>query len=518
MARTSTIIKEVVSSLNSKKVSTNPSTFSVAGVGNSVGFLYENIRNFIDYKEEHLLRRNAIERILKRKLLIQGELGEGEGVVKELIWAQYLNNDSVTLSQVDQVNRTLIKYSHLLKAHSSKIKEEKFKGWIIGVMSAEVDEMLAPQRVQETLVRAMFRFVSQKVDLPGLKDSEKEVQIFLAVRKVLFKEDIPTLRFHLLLTYFPQWLKAPPDLVEQFSNHAGLVHQKIEAQIVSPINAKLVKILRQFAPSFLILKDVIDNNDNFDKLIENETEFKQAIEKACERRYSHAKKKLGRSIFRSTVYILVTKMMLAYIIEMPLDLLLYGRVSLFPLAVNIIFPPVLMYAVGSSIKVPGKRNTERISKMISEISYGSSDADSPLITPLAVKTNYLTRVFAAIYIFGFAVSFGLMIILLRRLDFGLVSGALFLFFLSVVSFFAYRIRLSAQEFRVDYSREGLTSALIDFFTLPFLQVGQWLSTKFAQINIFMFILDFIIEAPFKAFIEIAENWIEFIKQKKEEII
>jgi len=53
--------------------------------------------------------------------------------------------------------------------------------------------------------------------------------------------------------------------------------------------------------------------------------------------------------------------------------------------------------------------------------------------------------------------------------------------------------------------------------LPFLKVGQFVSEKISKINIFVFILDFIIEAPFQVFLEVIEDWFAFLKQKKEEI-
>ena len=39
-----------------------------------MAFFYEKIRNTVDYKEDHLLRKNAIARILKRQIVIEGLL------------------------------------------------------------------------------------------------------------------------------------------------------------------------------------------------------------------------------------------------------------------------------------------------------------------------------------------------------------------------------------------------------------------------------------------------------------
>ena len=66
-------------------------------------------------------------------------------------------------------------------------------------------------------------------------------------------------------------------------------------------------------------------------------------------------------------------------------------------------------------------------------------------------------------------------------------------------------------------KENLLSLLADFFYTPILEVGKWLSEKFSRLNVFIFILDFIIEAPFKVFVEIADEWSKYVKERREEI-
>jgi hypothetical protein len=67
-------------------------------------------------------------------------------------------------------------------------------------------------------------------------------------------------------------------------------------------------------------------------------------------------------------------------------------------------------------------------------------------------------------------------------------------------------------------RQGLLEPLMDFFLLPVLQAGQFLSGEIAKINIFIFIFDFVLEAPLKVIFEVAEEWIRFVRAKKDEIV
>jgi hypothetical protein len=54
-------------------------------------------------------------------------------------------------------------------------------------------------------------------------------------------------------------------------------------------------------------------------------------------------------------------------------------------------------------------------------------------------------------------------------------------------------------------------------TLPFIRLGRFLSLNFSKVNIFVFILDFIIEAPLKIVLQAIEEWLAFFKEKKEDI-
>ena len=86
----------------------------------------------------------------------------------------------------------------------------------------------------------------------------------------------------------------------------------------------------------------------------------------------------------------------------------------------------------------------------------------------------------------------------------------------MVFFFGYRVRLITKDYVIQ-EKEGALTSFTDFLFLPILRVGQILSAELAQINFLIFVFDFVIEAPFKAFFEILEEWFKFIRIKKEEI-
>jgi hypothetical protein len=81
----------------------------VSQVLGPLAFFYERVRNALDYKGEHLVRRNAIERILRRQIWERKSYDPADlagTLIKELIWARYLKNDSVPKRKLKVIFRT----------------------------------------------------------------------------------------------------------------------------------------------------------------------------------------------------------------------------------------------------------------------------------------------------------------------------------------------------------------------------------------------------------------------------
>src|SRR3989344_2127863 len=111
------IINELLGSLNQAKVAESKVPERPIHISELTGlpaFAYEKLRNIIDYKEENLLRKNAISRFFKRKFLIpQFNLqptATARELVRELILSRYVANDSVDESQLGQIGVILNKY------------------------------------------------------------------------------------------------------------------------------------------------------------------------------------------------------------------------------------------------------------------------------------------------------------------------------------------------------------------------------------------------------------------------
>jgi hypothetical protein len=231
---------------------------------------------------------------------------------------------------------------------------------------------------------------------------------------------------------------------------------------------------------------------------------------------NYAKKRLRRGMVRTIVYLFLTKILIALAVEVPIEQLLYKHIDNTALIINIAFPPILMLMVGLLIRLPGKDNIIKIQKLIKQLlsSEGIIVREVKSVTPKKFWPRFFLRL---IYVLMFGVSFGLIAWFLHRWHFTWISSLIFLFFLSVVSFFAFRLRLSAREFVVIERQEGFSTVIIDFFSYPILRAGQWLSVTISRVNILIILMDVLIEAPFKFILSGLEIWFAYMREQKEEL-
>ena len=195
------------------------------------------------------------------------------------------------------------------------------------------------------------------------------------------------------------------------------------------------------------------------------------------------------------------------------------EVKYYSLVINVLFPPALLFLIALMTSVPADDNTAQIQTGIEEIVFSQKREKHPVKLSYPTKRKAATSIiFGFFYTVTFLLSFGLVIWALVQIEFSLVSIVIFLFFLSLISFFGIRLGRFAKAYSVIETRERLFSFIANFFYVPIVAMGKWLTETFSQINVFIFLLDFIIEAPFKIFVEMFEQWTAYVKERKEGIV
>ena len=498
-----------------------------------LAFYYEKIRNSVDYKEEYLLRKNSILRNLKRQIVLEGSLKSvnaeeaAKNLLVELIRAGYLPNNKLPEAKIGEIAAVISKYLELRLLGLPKITQEKVKNkinrWIFALAAAEIEEKLDLNPVRQTAISNLYELLSGHIALPegSIYQRDREIQIYLSIHRVFMKFDNDMLEFLLLKYYNANWTKAGDKEIKYLSDHLEATKAEIDAQINHPLTAQLNKITNRYAVYSTILNDVISDNPIgvYESFKSDPKVFPRLVKKFAQKRYHEAKVKLRRAAVRSIIYIFLTKMVLAVILEVPFTLWLGEILNYNSLAINVIFPPALLFFIVLFTRMPSEANTEKIVQGVEEIVFKEKERKEPLVLRQPLKRRRgVNAAFALIYAITFFITFGLVIYFLDKIQFTFVSIIIFLFFLTLVSFFSLRIRKVAREMYIIERRENIFSFIMDFFYVPIIEVGKWLNEKFSRINFFVFILDFIIEAPFKIFIDIAEEWTKYVKERKEEIM
>jgi len=520
------LLKGFIDAKKTEFVPREATKVKVDKIVSKLALLYEKLRNVIDYNEERLIRRNAIKRILKRKVLYK-ILSKNSALplTEELIRAAYLENDKITESKVKLVADSIDKYLTLRDCLAPRFQTKKLKNelteFILGILACEIEEILVPELREKALVDCMYSVVRKNVPLQGTGLSEKELDIiyYVNVYRALLKYDPILVNYLLFKLSIPNWSKASKTDIDWTCQNFLKIRKTIDKLLTNPNSERLHRLFKQYTIIFLILRDIIDDDPSTaGQIFSDPQKLNDSVREAVNHRYKMAQGKLRRSLVRSIIYIFITKMLLALILEFPVDIFIEKKINYTSLITNITFPPLLMLLVGASIRVPSTKNTDRIVRLINEIVYEESNEGLYQKVSKAKAGGFLSRqLFRIVYLIMYVVTFGLIIYLLRLVNFNAVNIVIFLLFLSVVSFFGFRIRQSARELKVLPKRESFLTLMVDFFSIPILKAGRWLSLNLSRINIFIFIMDIIIEAPFKTLIEIFEDWLSFIREKKEEI-
>lgn len=501
-----------------------------------MSFYYEKIRNVVDYKEEYLLKKNAIARILKRQLVIEGAItapvSKSRDIAKhlliELIRAAYLPNNKLPETKIDEIGEVIEKYV-LLRRYSLDYNKENNKitgdltKWIIIMAACDIEERLGRNKVEQAVISDLYDNLSKNIQLRD--DSEhkedREIQIYIAIHRLFLRYDNDLTSFLLFKYYNSNWHDAGEDDIKKIGRNIDALERAIQNQLNHPLAKQINKIVKRYTGFFSILTDVIAENpvEIYESIKTDPKAFSRNIKNVCIKRYKQAKKKLWRAAVRSIIYIFVTKSIFAVALEVPASRWFSEEINPLALAINVSFPAALLFLAVLFTKLPSEANTNKIIEGINEISFTEYERKDPFVLQRPAKrSKSANAVFGIIYTITFLISVYAVIWALDKIGFHWVSIAIFLFFLAFVSFFAIRIRKNVRELIVIEPKENIITFFVDFFYVPIVSAGKWLSEKFSRINVFVFILDFIIEAPFKIFVEIAEEWTKYVKERKEEIV
>ncbi len=503
----------------------NSATIHVDEVASRVAAFYEKIRGVVDWREEHLMRKAAIERNLKRRLLLKQNGDDiATHLVSELIRGGHFPNDKIEESKILEVQKAIDKYIFILEnAPPSSVEKLKFQlyDWILGVAACEVEAILDPPQREIALIEYMEEIMKERIKLSAIikiSEAEKETQIYVAIQKALFKFDPPLIYYNLLKREYTDWKNLPLPLLEEITKNIYQIWEKLEKTVFHPLAEKFYRICEKYDTPFLILNDIISANPSeSQKNLDNPEILEGQIQTAYNKRLGTLKERLSRAALYATLSIFITKMLLALAIEIPFDKYVTGQFSYPALGFNIVIPPLLMFFIVLSIRPPKKENFQVVIMEVMKNVYTTERKDVYEIKPRSKRGFIINTIITIFYLSAFVVSFGLIFWGLQKIEFGILSIIIFLIFISLISFAGVRIRERSKELDIIEEKETIFTFFFDLFALPIIRVGKWLSGQWAKYNVIVVFMNFLIDMPFQVFVEFLEQWRYFLKEKKEEI-
>lgn len=499
--------------LNDEKITVNDLVSKVA-------YFYEKFRTAMDYGTEETILRRAIERILKRMLFLkQNPKSVAENLVRELIWAGYFPNATVSQSLIDKVSASITLYLELKDKILAKrvLKNEDIGQFVLEILSCEISSTLIPNKEKDAVVNFTFQILKNSIDIQDDTQQTKDIQVFIAIRKSFTKDDLEFLKYELFTQFFGRLTK---ENINSVLNSFEDGYKEIKRQLNYPLKEKVLSYVKKKIPPFLILYDILaEEKGHIRNLAPNEEAFRVKVFTTCNKKYNTIKRKVKTAIVRSFIFILFTKAVIALAIEGTFESIFLGQIQWFSIMLNTILPPMIMVGVGLGIKTPNEKNSEIIYNNIRMILF----EENPIVgapVSLRLKANSASTlkdyIFSILWVLSMFLTLGIIWLILGKLHFNNLSKSIFIFFIAIISFLSYRIYQTAGSYTV-LKKPSLFTPLFDFFFVPVIRVGQRLTEGVVQINFILIAIDFIIEAPFKTLIGFFEQWFLFVANKREEL-
>lgn len=396
--------------------------------------------------------------------------------------------------------------------------------------ACEIEENLAPDRVRKMIVSSMFEVLKKDIALPNDSPWEKdlEIQIYLSIGRKFLKLDEEMLSFVLFKFYNGTWLNLDREKdanlkreeISKIATNLDLINKKINEQLNHSLIRPLDKIVRRYALYFNTLADTIaeDPVKSYQIAQGGEKTFFSLLTQTINKKYTRSKSKLWRASLRSIIYIFLTKSVFVVLIEVPAIKWFGEELNIISLLINITFPAILLFFIVLSTAKPGKANTDKILSGVKQIISKDEGGFEPTYIRPVKKRRFLTNlIFNLIYTVAFTISIYLIVKALAFIGFTWVSMIIFLFFLAFVSFFSVRVSRGIKDLMIVERKENIITFIVDLFYMPIILVGRWLSGNMSRVNFFVFIFDFIIEAPFKVLVDVTEDWTKYVRERRDNV-
>lgn len=496
-------------------------------IASKIAKFYEQIRKVVDYREEHLLRTSHIIRALRRHILLhrkdQNIREIAESLVKDIIRAGHLPNDSIGEAEVDRVAQIITNLLFLFDKVPTANAQEVLgmREWLIRIVASAVEETLDPPHKDRLMAEAMFMSLKDRLVIKGrqLSDNERFIQLYIAIERALLRVDEDQLSWRLSVFRYGEWLWGNELDLEAFAMRLGAMRSQIARDAAHPLGSAFFALCNRYNTVFLLLGDAVFDKRNFledpQELFRDEGTLETIIRQVYKKRFERQRQKMSRFAFFTIVSLFITKVLAALIIEIPIDVYLTHDFSFWHAAANIVFPPILMLMILVFIRMPTSANLGLVQEEVRAVVFEERRKEYLMVIPEKKSTVFQRVARLGYWIVSLVVLWGLWQVLLS-LGFSVASLVVFGLFTSIVAATGLRAHNRSKEISLEAQKASFKSFLADLLFMPLVSLGQMVIRGMSRFR-FLVVAVNLIEVPFQTMVGFVENFNAVVKSKKEEL-
>lgn len=532
------LIETYIEGLRNQKKPGTP--IHVDEIASHLAKFYESVRKVIDWKEDNVLRRSAIERALKRTLFpkltgmsLSTDIDTYKvaySITADLIRGGHLPNDEISQENVLLVDNILKKYLYILKhavfptSDAVPLKRQiNFTYFIIDLAAVDIEEILTNPVREQALLQAMTSTVSSRVRiLPegSISDEDKKTHVYIATCRTLFDLDDSFIIAQLLKFSYAQWFNPPEELLQTLAKDIPDIWVKSGKVLEHPVSRQLYTICERIDTVYMLIGDIMekykDNPVKLRGLLADKPAFTAEITEAYNKRYTSLKSRLFRLAIFSTLSVFLSNWATFYIVEVPLAALFAEGFNLFTAIIDFTIPTIVMFFLVSIIRPPPEDNVKRVLSAVHQFVYADEKRKLYDVYIKRRRNRYFRAIMGIMYLtmmFGVLGGVGY-VFYIARLP---ISSVIFDTFTIALTFFAaVGIRNKSKELSVD-DRTPVWEFFLDMLSVPIARIGAFLAAKWKEYNFIAILFTFLIETPMVVIFDFIENWSQYLKERRAEL-
>ncbi len=492
-----------------------------------VGSFYEKIKDVIDWRGEHLLKRNVIEKVLRKKIFSTTSKKNispitTESFLIDVMRSGKFNSHRIEKSKADKIQKILDKYNYILTCVSQKSNNQVMiiRRWLYTIAACEIEEVLSDLKKEKIILHYTFQSIKKIIKVEKEIDKkEEELLLYIATQQALFNLDKPIITYHLLKFKYTNWDSFSKKEIEEISTK--IIEEKIyiDCLLKTPLLKKFYQFCKKYNTPYLIINDILSTSiKNPEETISNPEEIEKMICKYYDKRVEKMKSELYRTALYSTISIFIINVAALLAFEMPLSRYVnIGEFTSLVIAINILIPTLLMMLMIATVSPPPIKNRKKVLLETMKVLYKSEVKDVYIIKIPKEKKSFIYLFVSFFYAISFLFSMLFIVWLLSLINFPFLSYFVFIFFLSFIAFAGVKIREKFKDLYMIEVKDNFFTIITDIFALPIIQFEKWLITRWEKYNVLSVIFSSFLDMPLKIFLAFLDQWRSYLKEKKEKI-